>query len=144
MQRALLRDPGILAAPRLAQAQGQDVRDLLGRKRELPLQEERARLLREVGSQSHRLMLMWFVIPSLQPQTIGSLSVACVGGLSKAWNFLLSAIQIQKQQYAGGVDRTHTALPKQNLLLLPEYCAINLNVKSASWIQAPRPLSSTA
>ena len=47
-QRSLQRDPGLLQASRLCNMRGEDVRELLGWKRDLPQQEERARLLREV------------------------------------------------------------------------------------------------
>jgi len=49
VQRALQLDPGVLQASRLAAMQGKDVRALLGWNRDLPQQDERARLLREVG-----------------------------------------------------------------------------------------------
>uniref|UniRef100_A0A7S3VJW6 Queuosine 5'-phosphate N-glycosylase/hydrolase n=1 Tax=Dunaliella tertiolecta TaxID=3047 RepID=A0A7S3VJW6_DUNTE len=49
IKRALQQDPRVLDSSRLAAAKGADVRALLGWKRDLPQQEERARLLREVG-----------------------------------------------------------------------------------------------
>ena len=49
LRRALLADPRALDAGRLAVLDGADVRRLLQWPRPLPLEEERARLLREVG-----------------------------------------------------------------------------------------------
>ncbi|GFH19570.1 queuosine salvage protein, partial [Haematococcus lacustris] len=50
VKAAVLADPNCLASGRLAQCQGKDVQALLGWPRPVPLQEERARLLREVGA----------------------------------------------------------------------------------------------
>ena len=44
----MLADPSCIGAERLAQMSGPGVRALLGRTRELPQEEERARLVREV------------------------------------------------------------------------------------------------
>lgn len=49
LQAAVIADPEALSAARLAQATGDDVQSLLGWPRPVPLQAERARLLREVG-----------------------------------------------------------------------------------------------
>ncbi len=48
-QAAILADPTALSADKLARMTGEGVRELVGWKRGLPLQEERACLLREVG-----------------------------------------------------------------------------------------------
>ena len=48
VRAALQRDPGALCAGRLAEMTGPEVQELLGWPRAVPLQEERARLLREV------------------------------------------------------------------------------------------------
>ncbi|KAJ9534515.1 hypothetical protein QJQ45_022133 [Haematococcus lacustris] len=50
VKAAVLADHTCLAAERLVQCQGEDVQALLGWPRPVPLQEERARLLREVGA----------------------------------------------------------------------------------------------
>jgi hypothetical protein len=50
LKRALLADPAALDARRLAAIDGPGVRALLGWPHPLPLEEERARLLREVGA----------------------------------------------------------------------------------------------
>ena len=48
LQERVLADPSCIGAERLAQMSGPGVRALLGRTRELPQEEERARLVREV------------------------------------------------------------------------------------------------
>ncbi|KAL6761190.1 hypothetical protein V8C86DRAFT_2537458 [Haematococcus lacustris] len=50
VKAAVLADQTCLAAERLVQCKGEDVQALLGWPRPVPLQEERARLLREVGA----------------------------------------------------------------------------------------------
>lgn len=50
IKASILADPTALSANKLAQITGDGVRQLVGWKRDLPLQEERARLLREVGT----------------------------------------------------------------------------------------------
>eukprot|EP00879_Flechtneria_rotunda_P010953 GHRR01011445.1.p1 GENE.GHRR01011445.1~~GHRR01011445.1.p1 ORF type:complete len:355 (+),score=124.50 GHRR01011445.1:793-1857(+) len=50
IKASLKQDPGCLAAQRLASIDGAGVRALIGWHRDLPQQEERARLLREVAS----------------------------------------------------------------------------------------------
>lgn len=52
LKQALLADPGALDAARLASIDGPGVRALLGWPRALPLEAERARLLREVGERA--------------------------------------------------------------------------------------------
>lgn len=47
---ALEQDPSCLDADKLQWTTGEDVQKLMGWSREVPLQEERARLLREVGA----------------------------------------------------------------------------------------------
>lgn len=49
-KRAVERDRGVLDADRLAKVDGPTLRSMLGWPRPLPLEEERARLLREVGA----------------------------------------------------------------------------------------------
>ncbi len=51
-QNALTSDPSSLSAERLAAVQGEDIQRLLGWQRAVPLQEERARLLREVSTRA--------------------------------------------------------------------------------------------
>lgn len=50
LQAAVLRDPHAIDAERLARVTGEELQELVGWERPLPLQGERARLLREVGS----------------------------------------------------------------------------------------------
>uniref|UniRef100_A0A383VZK3 Queuosine 5'-phosphate N-glycosylase/hydrolase n=1 Tax=Tetradesmus obliquus TaxID=3088 RepID=A0A383VZK3_TETOB len=50
IKASVLKDPSCISAARLAEINGPGVQQLLGWHRELPEQEERARLLREVGA----------------------------------------------------------------------------------------------
>lgn len=83
MADALRADPHALDASRLAAIDGEGVRALIsGWKREVPLQEERARLLREVGARL-RVDLQCSLIACLEAQdvclTVCLFAQTCIG-----------------------------------------------------------------